>query len=172
MSSTDRIEKRVMLRAPVSRVWRAITDAAEFGRWFGFTLEGDFAPGKRMKGTFDGTLDEAALVQHQKDLGLTPSKVRPPDSNAVFCTVERIEPERTFSFRWIPYGIDAEADSDHEPTTLVEFRLEAVPDGTQLTIVESGFDSVPAHRRARAFRMNEGGWAAQVENLRKHVGGA
>jgi len=172
MSSTDRIEKRVILRAPVSRVWRAITDAREFGRWFGFTLEGDFAPGKRMKGTFDGVLDEPALIQHQKDLGLTPSKVRPPDRDAVFCTVERIEPERTFSFRWIPYGIDAEADPDHEPTTLVEFRLEAVPEGTQLTIVESGFDGVPAHRRARAFRMNEGGWTAQVANLRKHVGDA
>jgi uncharacterized protein YndB with AHSA1/START domain len=172
MSSTDRIEKRVTLRAPVSRVWRAIADAREFGRWFGFTLEGDFAPGRRMTGTFDGTLDEAALLQHQKSLGLAPSKVRQPDSNAVFCTVERIEPERYFSFRWIPYGIDAEADPDHEPTTLVEFRLEAVPEGTRLTISESGFDRVPAHRRERAFRMNEGGWAAQVENLRKHVGGA
>ena len=172
MSSTDQIEKRVVLRAPVSRVWRAITDAREFGRWFGFTLEGDFAPGQRMKGTFDGTLDEAALIQHQKDLGLTPSKVRQPDRQAVFCTVERIEPERYFSFRWIPYGIDAEADPDHEPTTLVEFRLEPVPEGTRLTIVESGFDRVPAHRRERAFRMNEGGWAAQVDNLRKHVGSA
>jgi len=172
MSSTDQIEKRVVLRAPVSRVWRAITDAREFGRWFGFTLEEDFAPGQRMKGTFDGTLDEAALIQHQKDLGLTPSKVRQPDRQAVFCTVERIEPERYFSFRWIPYGIDAEADPDHEPTTLVEFRLEPVPDGTRLTIVESGFDRVPARRRERAFRMNEGGWAAQVDNLRKHVGGA
>jgi uncharacterized protein YndB with AHSA1/START domain len=172
MSSTDRIEKRVTLRAPVSRVWRAIADAREFGRWFGFTLEGDFAPGRRMTGTFDGTLDEAALLHHQKSLGLAPSKVRQPDSNAVFCTVERIEPERYFSFRWIPYGIDAEADPDHEPTTLVEFRLEAVPEGTRLTISESGFDRVPAHRRERAFRMNEGGWAAQVESLRKHVGGA
>jgi uncharacterized protein YndB with AHSA1/START domain len=156
----------------VSRVWRAIADAREFGRWFGFTLEADFAPGRRMTGTFDGTLDEAALFHHQKSLGLAPSKVRQPDSNAVFCTVERIEPERYFSFRWIPYGIDAEADPDHEPTTLVEFRLEAVPEGTRLTILESGFDRVPAHRRERAFRMNEGGWAAQVESLRKHVGGA
>jgi len=172
MSSTDRIEKQVTLRAPVARVWRAIADAREFGRWFGFTLAGDFAPGKRMTGTFDGVLDEAALVEHQKSLGLTPSQVRQPERDAVFCTVERVEPERTFSFRWIPYGIDAEADPANEPTTLVEFRLEAVPEGTRLTIVESGFDRVPAHRRARAFRMNEGGWAAQVENLRKHVGGA
>ena len=87
------------------------------------------------------------------------------------CTVERIEPERALSFRWIPYGIDAEADPENEPTTLVEFRLEAVPEGTKLTIVESGFERVPAHRRERAFRMNEGGWAAQAENLKKYVEG-
>jgi hypothetical protein len=89
VTSTNRIEKRVTLRAPVSRVWRAIADAREFGRWFGFTLEGDFAPGKRMKGTFDGTLDEATIVEHQKRLGLQPSKVKLPDESAVFCTVER-----------------------------------------------------------------------------------
>jgi uncharacterized protein YndB with AHSA1/START domain len=172
VTSTNRIEKRVTLRAPVSRVWRAIADAREFGRWFGFTLDGDFAPGKRMKGTFDGTLDEATIIEYQKRLGLRPSAVKLPDESAVFCTVERIEPERYFSFRWIPYGIDAEADPDNEPTTLVEFRLEAVAEGTLLTIVESGFDQVPAHRRERAFRMNEGGWAGQAENLKKYVEGA
>lgn len=168
-SDTDRIEKQVTLRAPVSRVWRAITDAREFGRWFGFTLEGEFTLGTRMRGRFDGELDEAAIVGYQQSLGLTPSKVRLPDENAVFCTVERIEPERYFSFRWIPYAIDAEADLASEATTLVEFFLEPAPEGTRLTIVESGFDGVPAHRRERAFRMNEGGWAAQTENLRKHV---
>lgn len=172
MPSHDRIEKRVLLRAPVSRVWRALTDHQEFGRWFGVTLDGPFEPGKRMKGKFDGTLDEAVIVEHQKKLGLVPSKVKLPDENAVFCTVERIEPERYFSFRWIPYGIDAEADPDNEPTTLVEFRLEATAEGTLLTIVESGFDRVPAHRRERAFLMNEGGWAAQAESIRKYVEGA
>jgi uncharacterized protein YndB with AHSA1/START domain len=172
MSSTDRIEKRVTLRAPVPRVWQAITDAREFGKWFGFTLEGDFEPGRRMKGTFNETLDEAAIVEYQRSLGLQPSKLKLPDEGAVFCTVERIEPERYFSFHWIPYGVDAEADPDNEPTTLVEFRLEPTADGTLLTIVESGFDRVPAHRRERAFRMNEGGWAAQAENLTKYVEGA
>jgi uncharacterized protein YndB with AHSA1/START domain len=97
--------------------------------------------------------------------------VKLPDKNTVFCTVERIEPEHYFSFRWIPYGIDAEADPQNEPTTLVEFRLEKVAEGTLLTIIESGFDRVPAHRRERAFRMNEGGWAAQAENLKKYVEG-
>ena len=135
-------------------------------------LEGPFAPGKAIKGTFSRTLDEAALVEHQKRLGIRPSKVKLPGKDAVFCTVERVEPERYFSFRWIPYGIDADADPDDEPTTLVEFVLEPVAEGTLLTIVESGFDRVPAHRRERAFRMNEGGWAGQAENIRKYVEGA
>ncbi|HEX3456955.1 MAG TPA: SRPBCC family protein [Candidatus Baltobacteraceae bacterium] len=92
-----------------------------------------------------------------------------PESNAVFCTVERIEPQRYFSFRWIPYGIDADVDPNDEPTTLVEFHLEQIGGGTQLTIVESGFDRVPARRRERAFRMNDSGWTAQAENIRKYV---
>ena len=169
MSTTDRIEKRVTLRAPVARVWRAIANAQDFGSWFGFTFDGPFVEGRAIKGTFDGKVDEAAIIEHQKRMGLQPSKVKLPDANATFCTVERIEPERYFSFRWIPYGIDAEADLANEPTTLVELRLEPVADGTLLTIVESGFDRVPAHRRARAFRMNEGGWAGQAENLRTYV---
>jgi uncharacterized protein YndB with AHSA1/START domain len=172
MTSTDRIEKRVTLKAPVSRVWRAIADARELGTWFGFTFEGQFVAGKSISGTFDGKLDEAAIMEHQKKMGLSPSGVKLPAKGAVFCTVESIEPERYFSFRWLPYGIDAEADRENEPTTLVEFRLEPVAEGTLLTIVESGFDRVPAHRRMRAFRMNEGGWAAQTENLRKYVEGA
>ncbi len=172
MTTTDRIEKRVTLRAPVARVWRAITDAEEFGRWFGFRLEGAFAPGKTIRGTFEGEVDESAIVEHQKSLGLQPSRVKLPGANSVFCTVERIEPEHYFSFRWIPYGIDAEADPENEPTTLVEFRLEPDPEGTLLTIVESGFDRVPAHRRNRAFRMNQGGWVAQAGNLEKYVASA
>jgi uncharacterized protein YndB with AHSA1/START domain len=168
----DKIEKRVTLRAPVARVWRAIADAREFGSWFGFKFDGDFAPGKTIRGTFQGELDEAALIEHQKSLGLRPSKVRQPEPNATFCTVERVEPESYLSFRWIPYGIDADIDPTKEPTTLVELRLEPVAEGTLLTIVESGFDAVPAHRRERAFRMNEGGWAAQADNVKKYVEGA
>ena len=170
MGSTDRIEKRVVLKAPRARVWRAISDAGEFGAWFGVELKGRFAVGETIRGTFPA-LNQDAIVAHQKKLGLVPSKVRKLEENMVFCTVERIEPEHTFSFRWIPYGIDAEADPDSEPTTLVEFHLEDVPEGTRLTIVESGFDRVPAHRRERAFRMNDGGWAGQAENIRKHVEG-
>jgi uncharacterized protein YndB with AHSA1/START domain len=171
MVSSDKIEKKVTLRAPVSRVWRAISDAGEFSKWFGIKLAGDFAPGKAVKGIFDEKLNEAAILGFQKKLGLPPSKVKMPEKDTVFCTVERIEPETYFSFRWIPYGIDAEIDPKNEPTTLVEFKLEPAPEGTLLTIVESGFDRVPQHRRERAFRMNEGGWSGQAENIRKHVEG-
>ena len=169
MAWQDRIEKMVTLKAPVSRVWKSIADAREFAKWFGVKLQGEFVAGETVKGSFDGKLDEEGILQFQRRQGLEPKPVKLPAPDAVFCTVERIEPERYFSFRWIPYGLDAEADPANEPTTLVEFRLEAVPEGTLLTIVESGFDKVPAHRRERAFRMNEGGWAAQVENLKKHV---
>ena len=168
-ASPDRIEKRITLAAPVARVWRAIADAREFGSWFGFVLDGQFEPGKPIRGTFGGTLDEARIAEYQESLGLQPSRVRAPSAHAVFCTVERIEPERYLSFRWIPYGIDVEADPENEPTTLVEFLLEEVPEGTRLTVVESGFDRVPAQRRERAFRMNEGGWAAQAENVKRYV---
>lgn len=167
--TTDRIEKQVILQAPISRVWRAIADTQEFGKWFGVKLEGPFVAGQTIRGKFEFTLNEEKIMQHQERLGLKPSRIKMPQTNVVFCTVESVEPERFFSFRWIPYGIDAEADPDNEPTTLVEFRLEPTAQGTLLTIVESGFDRVPPHRRERAFRMNEGGWTSQAENVRKHV---
>jgi uncharacterized protein YndB with AHSA1/START domain len=169
MNKTDRIEKQVTLDAPVSRVWQAIAEPDEFGKWFGVTLEGPFIAGETVRGTFNFTLNEEKIMQHQKQLGLKPSRIKMPEPASVFCTVQRIEPERYFSFRWVPYGLDAEADPANEPTTLVEFQLEPLGAGTRLTIVESGFDKVPSHRRERAFRMNEGGWASQAENIRKHV---
>lgn len=171
MESTTRIEKRVTLKAPVSRVWRAITEAREFGLWFGIELDGQFVQGKAIVGTFHQEFDEAAILEFQRGLGLTPTQIRVPEKSLTFCTVERIEPERYFSFRWIPYGIDAEVDPENEPTTLVEFRLEPVADGTLLTIVESGFERVPAHRRQRAFLMNDAGWSAQAENVKRYVEG-
>jgi uncharacterized protein YndB with AHSA1/START domain len=172
METSTRIEKTVTMKAPVSRVWRAITDAREFGQWFGVKLNGPFVAGKPISATFERGFDEAAIMEHQRKVGVTaPAKIRKLEPNSTFCTVERIEPESYFSFRWIPYGIDAEIDPNNEPTTLVEFRLEPAPEGTQLTIIESGFERVPAHRRQRAFLMNDGGWAAQAENIRKHVEG-
>ena len=150
MTDTNRIEKKILLRAPKARVWRALTNADEFGTWFGVKLEGPFAVGKVATGR----------ITHPGYDHLT-----------MEVTVERIEPEQRFSFRWHPYAIDPSIDYSKEPTTLVEFRLEETPDGTLLTLVESGFDQIPAHRRAEAFRMNADGWTAQMDNVRRHVEG-
>lgn len=171
MQSTNHIEKKVTIKASTSRVWRAITDTTEFGQWFGVELDGPFAEGKAISGHFKGTFDEQTIANYQRSLGLVPGKIKMPAKTLTFCTVVRIEPERYFSFRWIPFGIDADIDPHNEPTTLVEFRLQAVAEGTELMITESGFDQVPAHRRQRAFLMNNGGWAAQAENVKRHVEG-
>ncbi len=169
MESLDRIEKRIDLQAGIARVWQALTDHREFGKWFGVVLDRPFTPGETVTGTFHMHFDEAKIMAHQRTLGLAPSGIRPIAPNTVFCTVQRMDAPHAFSFRWIPYGIDAECDPALEPTTLVEFTLEEQGGGTRLSIVESGFSQVPEHRRLRAFRMNEGGWAAQAENIRRHV---
>jgi len=147
-TSTDRIEKQVMLRAPQSRVWRAIANAEEFGTWFGVKLEGVFAEGATMRGRITYPGYEHLTLEIQ---------------------VERIEPERFFSYRWHPYAIDPSVDYSTEPMTLVEFRLEEADGGSRLTIVESGFDEIPLARRAEAFRMNDGGWTEQIRNIERHV---
>jgi uncharacterized protein YndB with AHSA1/START domain len=148
MDTTDRIEKKILLRAPRSRVWRAITDAKEFGAWFGVALEGTFAEGASVRGR----------ITHSGYEHLTFEVL-----------VERIEPERLFSYRWHPYAVDAKKDYSAEPTTLVEFRLDEMQGGTELTIVESGFDHIPLPRRPEAFRMNDQGWTAQTANIERHV---
>jgi uncharacterized protein YndB with AHSA1/START domain len=148
----DRIEKTIELDAPVSRVWRALTDYREFGTWFRVKLEGPFVPGQVSRGqiTYPG-------YEHIR-------------WEAV---VQKMEPERLFSFTWHPYAIDPKEDYSQETPTLVEFTLEPTANGgTLLRVVESGFDKIPARRRAEAFRMNEGGWAAQVKHIAAHVGQA
>lgn len=148
MTSTDRIEKRVVLRAPRSRVWRAISTAEEFGAWFRMNLEGAFAEG--------ATIRARITIPGYEHVTLE-------------MLVERIEPERYFSYRWHPYAIDPAVDYSAEPTTLVEFTLEETEGGTALTIVESGFDRIPLARRSEAFRMNDQGWAGQIKNLERYV---
>ena len=150
MSTTvpDRIEKRAVLRATRARVWRALTDAGEFGKWFGVLLEGPFAEGATVRGR----------ISHPGYEHLTMEVV-----------VERMEAERYFSFRWHPGAIDPKIDYSQEPKTLVEFRLEESAEGTILTIVESGFDRIPLARRAEAFRLNDGGWTEQLRNIERHV---
>lgn len=148
MNSSDRIERTVVLRAPRSRVWHALTDARQFGEWFGVAMESGFAAGQRASGR----------ITH------------PGYEHLAFeVNVERMDAQHTFSFRWHPYAIDPAVDYSTEPATLVEFRLQDVPEGTRLTVVESGFDRIPAARRAEAFRMNDSGWAAQMDNITRHV---
>lgn len=171
MAGPDRIKKRVEVAAPVSHVWRAITDYREFSAWFGITLAGPFEVGATVRGAFDERLNADDVMEFQENLGLTPSPVIIPEGLTEFCTIVAIDPERYFSFRWIPFGIDAGVDQATEPTTLVEFELESLDQGTQLTIIESGFDDVPAHRRERAFMMNHAGWTGQAENLARHAEG-
>ena len=148
MPDTDRIEKKVVLRAPRSRVWRAISDADQFGEWFRVKFDGTFAEGKSLRGKILHKGYEDAQMEIE---------------------IERIQPEKYFAYRWHPYAIDPKVDYSSEPQTLVEFRLEPAPDGTKLTITESGFDGIPAARRAEAFRMNDGGWAAQARNIARYV---
>jgi uncharacterized protein YndB with AHSA1/START domain len=145
---SDRIEKRIELKAPVGRVWKALTDYREFGEWFRVKLEGPFVPGQTSRGniTYPG-------YEHVK-------------WEAV---VQKMEPEKLFSFTWHPYGIDPKVDYSKETPTLVEFRLEKTPTGTMLVLTETGFDKVPAHRRAEAFRANEGGWSEQMKNIESYL---
>ena len=149
-ASTDRIEKTITLRAPRSRVWRALANADEFGTWFRVKLDSNFVVGRTVTGrvTYPG-------YEH-----LTFSVI-----------VERMDAERLFSLRWHPAAVDPKVDYSAEPTTLVEFRLDETAQGTLLTVIESGFDRLPAGRRDEAFRMNSEGWAIQMENIQRHVSG-
>lgn len=144
----NRIEKRIELKAPVSRVWRALTDHREFGEWFRVKLEGPFVSGQISRGhiTYPG-------YEHVK-------------WEAV---VQRMEPERLFSFTWHPCPVDPKIDYSKETPTLVEFRLEKTTSGTVLLLTESGFDKIPGDRRLEAFRMNDGGWTEQMKNIETHV---
>jgi uncharacterized protein YndB with AHSA1/START domain len=148
--SEDRIEKRIFLRASRARVWRAISDAGEFGEWFGVKLDGSFAPGARLRGK----------VTHPPGYEHVPFEL----------TIERMEPERLLSWRWHPYAVDPNADYSGEPTTLVVFELEEAAGGTMLTVVESGFEGIPLECRSVAFRRNEEGWAAQMKAVERYVG--
>jgi uncharacterized protein YndB with AHSA1/START domain len=146
MEST--IEKRIELKAPVSRVWRALTDYREFGDWFRVKLEGPFVPGRESRGNI----------------------TYPGYEHVVWtAVVQKMEPERLFSFTWHPYAVDPDFAYSKETPTLVEFRLEKAGSGTLLVLTESGFDNVPVERRSEAFRRNDGGWTEQMKNIEAHV---
>jgi uncharacterized protein YndB with AHSA1/START domain len=142
------IERRIELKAPVARVWRALTNYREFGEWFRVKLDGPFAPGQNSTGhmTYPG-------YEHLQ-------------WNAV---VQKMEPEKLFSFTWHPYAIDPKIDYSKETPTLVEFTLEKTATGTLIVVTESGFDKIPASRRDEALRKNDGGWAQQTKNIEQYV---
>lgn len=142
------IEKRIELKAPVSRVWRALTNYREFGQWFRVALDGPFVPGQTARGNITWPGYEHLVWQ---------------------AVIQKMEPERLFSFTWHPYAVDPGNDYSKETQTLVEFRLEPTGTGTLLTVTESGFENVPAGRRAEAFRMNEGGWTQQMKNIEAYI---
>ena len=148
-SSTDRIERKILLKAPRSQVWRALANAEEFGDWFGATLKGKvFAAGKRVQGQITYPGYEHLMFD---------------------VLIERLEPERVLSWRWHPAAIDASIDYSSEPTTLVVFELKDIEGGTLLTVTESGFDALPPERRQKVFRMNSSGWDGQMQNIEKYV---
>jgi uncharacterized protein YndB with AHSA1/START domain len=145
---SDRIEKEIEIKAPLARVWRALTDYREFGEWFRVALDGPFVAGEASTGhmTWPG-------YEHV----------------AWAAVVQKIEPETRFSFTWHPYAVDPKVDYSKEEPTLVEFTLEETAAGTLLRVVESGFEKVPSHRRAEAFLRNGNGWAQQIKNIEAYV---
>jgi len=144
----DRIEKKVLLKAARGRVWRALTDSGEFGAWFGVRFDGPFVAGKTMRGVMVPTTVNAEVAAAQKKY----------EGNAFEITVERMEAEKLFSFRWHPFAVEPGVDYSAEPTTLIEFALDEAKGGVLLTVTESGFDGIPLERRLKAFTANEGGW--------------
>lgn len=156
---SDSIRKRVVLQAPLERVWRAISDHREFGAWFGVRVDTPFTPGTRVTGVVTPTTVDPQVAEAQKQVEGTPWSI----------TVDRVEPMRLFSFRWHPYAVDPDVDYSDEPTTLVTFELRGTPEGTELTITESGFDAIPLQRRAEAFSADSGGWDAQSKLIAKYL---
>jgi uncharacterized protein YndB with AHSA1/START domain len=151
-TSTDRIEKKVVLRASRERVWRAISDAKEFGTWFGVEFDGPFVAGARLTGKVVPTKADPEVAKTQE-----------PYAGTLFeIWVDTIEPMSLFSFRWHPFAVDPAVDYSREAKTLVLFELQEGQGGTTLTISESGFDAIPVARRAKAFTMNEQGWTGQA----------
>ena len=157
--TADRIEKEVVLRAPLERVWRAISDADEFGQWFGVRFDGPFVAGASVTGVITPTTVDEDVARAQQ----------PHAGKSDTWQIVAIEPKQRLAFRWHPYAVESGSDYSQEPTTLVEFTLTETDDGVLLRIVESGFDAIPAERRVAAFEANSEGWAAQTELVRKYL---
>src|SRR3979411_1677438 len=157
--STDRIEKKILLHAPRQRVWRALSDSTEFGGWFGVKFDEQFAQGASIHGVIVPTAVNAEVAKAKKEYEGMPFEI----------TIEQIQPERLCSFRWHPFAVERGVDYSTEPTTLVVFALEEVPNGVQLTVTESGFDRIPLARRLKAFTANEQGWSMVVKLIEDYL---
>lgn len=157
--STDRIEKKILLKAPRARVWRAISDSREYGRWFGMKLNGPFVAGQKITGTIAMTEADPEVAKLQE----------PHVGKAAELWIDRIQPETLFSMKWHPFAIDPNVDYSEEPMTLIEFALQDDDGGTWLTITESGFENIPASRRAEAMKANESGWEHQCQLIKKYL---
>ncbi|HWW19333.1 MAG TPA: SRPBCC family protein [Steroidobacteraceae bacterium] len=157
--STDKIEKQILLRAPLERVWQAVSDSTQFGFWFGVSFDAPFRAGARLSGRITPTRVDPEVARLQA----------PHEGKKFEFWVERIEPLRSICFRWHPYAVSPDTDYSHEPTTLIVFALRAVGSDTQLTITESGFDRIALERRAAALEANDGGWAHQIRNIEKYL---
>lgn len=158
-ATRDRIEKKILLKASLARVWRALSDSKEFGTWFGMKFDGPFTPGATMHGTMVGTKVNA-------DVAMAQAKY---EGKPIDITIEQMIPERLFSFRGHPHAVEAGVDYSAEPTTLVEFSLEEVAGGVQVTLTESGFDRIPLARRAQAFTANEQGWGIMLPMVGEYL---
>ncbi len=146
--STNRIEKTIDIKAPIDRVWRAVTSHKEFGAWFKVKLDGPFVAGRPSRGQMTNPGYEHVVWQAQ---------------------IVKMEAPRLFAFTWHPYAIDPKVDYSGETPTLVEFHLESTAEGTRLVVTETGFDALPAQRKPDALRMNDGGWTKQVQNIKAYV---
>lgn len=157
----DKIEKSVILHAPLARVWDAIADSNRFGTWFGVAFDGPFVAGSHLTGKIVPTRVDPDVAALQK----------PHEGKPFTFYVEAIEPTQRISFRWHPFAIEPDVDYAEEPTTLIIFELDEIAGGTRLTISESGFDKIPLERRAKAFAANDGGWAIQTTLISKYLAG-
>ena len=155
----NRIEMHIVLKAPVARVWDALTDSRQFGIWFGMDLDGPFAAGQPITGRIAPTQVDAEVAKMQEPYAGTP----------VSFVIDRIEPKTLFSMRWHPFAIDPAVDYSGEPMTLIVFALKETNDGVELTVTETGFEHIPAHRRTAALKANDGGWAKQMELIAAYV---
>jgi uncharacterized protein YndB with AHSA1/START domain len=158
-SQIDHIEKSIVLNCALERVWCAISEARQFSAWMGLSDHGDFVPGTLFTAKMAPTKfnDEFAKLQE------------PFDGLQVKMTIDQIQRPRLFSFRFHPFAVDPDADYSREPMNLVTFELQEVPDGTMVTITETGFDRIPLERRAMAYEVNDRGWALATKALENYL---